>query len=86
MIEGANKMDWMFKALSLMCTIILFPTFKWAWETQTHVQTIRIELAHTQKDVEEMQSNALDIELLKRDIEYINTRLTQIRDLITQED
>tara|TARA_Y100001973_G_scaffold94841_1_gene147424 strand:- start:1280 stop:1525 length:246 start_codon:yes stop_codon:yes gene_type:complete len=77
-------MNWdnFFKVAGLVSTLIVIPTFGWVWQTNTKVQAIKIELEHTNEQVDEMKTNSVDIQLLKKDIEYIKTNLDDVKRLL----
>ena len=78
----SDKLDTGFKALSLISTLIVVPTFTWVWQAQGQIQKLETQMESAEKEIEEMQANTIEIELLKRDLIHHQEKLTQIRDML----
>ena len=78
----SDRLDTGFKALSLISTLIVVPTFTWVWQAQGKILKLETQMESAEKEIEEMQVNTVEIELLKRDLIHHEEKLTQIRDML----
>ena len=65
--------DNVWKGVSLLTSMIIVPLFIWIWNTNTKVETLRLEHQHTVGDVAETKS------IVMKDSEEQNDMETDIR-------
>ena len=65
--------DNVWKGVSLVTSMIIVPLFIWIWNTNTKVETLRLEHQHTVSDVIETKS------IVRKDSEEQNEMETDIR-------
>ena len=74
--------DTYIKGAALLSTLIVIPTFGWVWSTNAQVQRMQIELDGSKDEIENMKSNSVDIQLIKKDIEFIKTNISEVKELL----
>ena len=82
----SSSWDMFFKVAGLVAGLVVVPTFAWVWHTNSVVQQLEIELNHAKEDVERMNSNTVDIQLIKKDIEYIKKNISDVKVLLESGD
>lgn len=78
----SSNWDSYIKGAALISTLIVIPTFGWVWSTNVQVQKIQLELDSSQEEIEKMKSNSIDIQLIKKDIEFIKTNISEVKELL----
>lgn len=74
--------DTYIKGAALMSSIVVIPTFGWVWSTNAQVQKMELELTNSKEEIEKMKSNSVDIQLIKKDIEFIKTNISEVKELL----
>ena len=64
--------------INLAVTLIIVPLFVWVWHTNTSLASLEIRLESSEKEIENMSDNGVDIQLIKKDIEYMKSTLDKI--------
>jgi hypothetical protein len=83
--------DWVWKGFTVLLSVIVVPCFIWVWEAESRLGSLEHEISDVDENVKKVLSvlegdsgNDLsdikvDLELMKRDIQKINSDLRAIR-------
>tara|TARA_Y100000593_G_C4272220_1_gene317984 strand:+ start:870 stop:1160 length:291 start_codon:yes stop_codon:yes gene_type:complete len=83
--------DWVWKGFTVLLSVIVVPCFVWVWEAESRLGSLEHEISDVDENVKKVLSvlegdsgNDLsdikvDLELMKRDIQKINSDLRAIR-------
>lgn len=64
--------------INVAITCVIVPLFVWIWHTNTAVASLELRLKSSEQEIENMSDNGVDIQLIKKDIEYMKQTLDKI--------
>jgi len=90
-VEKSKIGEWVWKGFTILLSLIVVPCFVWVWEAESRLGTLEHEVSDVDENVKKvlsvLESDSgsdlseikVDIELMKRDIQKINSDLRTIR-------
>lgn len=90
-MEKSKIGEWVWKGFTILLSLIVVPCFVWVWEAESRLGTLEHEVSDVDENVKKvlsvLESDSgsdlseikVDIELMKRDIQKINSDLRTIR-------
>ena len=83
--------DWVWKGFTVLLSVIVVPCFVWVWEAESRLGSLEHEISDVDENVKkilvvldrpggnDLSEIKVDIELMKRDIQKINSDVRAIR-------
>ena len=71
--------------INLAVTVIIVPLFVWVWHTNTSLANLELRLKSSEQEIENMSDNGVDIQLIKKDIEYMKSTLDKIHKKVQEQ-
>ena len=86
MSEEASRMEWAYKVATVLCTMVVLPTFGWVWATDraqvalgADVQVIQQKVNELDQELEAVDEETNQILVMQRDIEHIRQSVDEIK-------
>ena len=90
-MDKSKISEWIWKGFTVLLSLIVVPCFIWVWEAESRLGTLEHEISDVDENIKKilmvLESDSgsdlseikVDIELMKRDINKINSDLRAIR-------
>jgi hypothetical protein len=83
-MDNAKLAEWVWKALTLLLSVIVIPTFGWVWMTHSNVNSLDLKVEILERSAREGAQYKEDVIGMKKDIEYMRGSLLRIEDAVSK--